>query len=40
METGAILELFGPGDSLAGYRDFMAAGNDQGTTEFYAGKGL
>ena len=39
LKTELILELFGPEDANAAYRDFMAAGNDQGTTEFYAAMG-
>jgi REP element-mobilizing transposase RayT len=39
LKTEALLELFGPGDCERAYRDFMAAGNDRGTSEFYAGPG-
>jgi REP element-mobilizing transposase RayT len=39
LKTEAVLELFGPGDRITAYRDFMAAGNDRGTTDFYAGMG-
>ena len=39
LRTEAVLELFGPGDCIAAYRDFMAAGNDRGTTDFYAAMG-
>jgi REP element-mobilizing transposase RayT len=36
LRTAFILELFGPGDGMAAYSDFMAGGNDAGTMEFYA----
>jgi REP element-mobilizing transposase RayT len=39
LRTDAILKLFGPRDALAAYRDFMASGNDRGTTDFYAAMG-
>jgi hypothetical protein len=39
LKTEAILELFGPGDANAACRDFMAAGIDRGTADFYTGMG-
>ena len=39
LKADAILELFGPGDALAAYRSFIAAGIDSGTSDFYAAIG-
>ena len=39
LRTEEILDLFGPGDRLVNYRDFMAAGVDSKTIDFYAARG-
>ena len=39
LKTEFVLDLFGPGDRLAAYSDFVAAGADRKTNDFYAGMG-
>jgi putative transposase len=39
LQTELVLDLFGPGDRLAAYRDFMAAGANQRTVDSYRGIG-
>ncbi len=39
LRTDAVFDFFDAGDRLSGYRDFMAAGTDSSTAEFYAGLG-
>ncbi len=36
LTTDQVLELFGPPDPLAGYRDFMKSRTDDATLNFYA----
>ena len=36
LRTDQVLELFGPQDPLAGYRDFMKSRTDDATLDFYA----
>jgi putative transposase len=36
LRTDHVLELFGPPDPLAGYRDFMKSRTDDATLNFYA----
>jgi hypothetical protein len=39
LKTNFILDLFGPRHSLTAYREFMMAGVDTRTRDFYAGIG-
>jgi hypothetical protein len=39
LKTEFVLELFGTGDRMSAYRDFVAAGADRSTLDFYAGIG-
>ena len=36
LRTDAVFDFFGTGDRLSGYRDFMTAGTDKGTADFFA----
>lgn len=36
LKTNYVLDLFGPRDHLESYRDFMRAGADSATSDFYA----
>ena len=35
LKTNFVLGLFGPGDAVAAYRDFMSAGDEPATRDFY-----
>jgi len=39
LKTKFVLGLFGPGDAVAAYRDFMSAGNEPATHDFYVKAG-
>jgi REP element-mobilizing transposase RayT len=39
LQTEFVLDLFGPGDRLTAYRDFIEVGADQRTVDFYRGIG-
>jgi putative transposase len=39
LKTKFVLGLFGPGDAVTAYRDFMSAGNEPATHDFYVKAG-